>query len=164
MRGQVNKPISLSQREGAAPETTNSLPHSQLTQHGPDEIVQKLHDWCFSLPGVVNDPSGISVPGARALVMDDSVEANSAAFMVGREFAHIHPQPDNGSMHVNLTPADASEVVKSGWGEDHYLVTLGQYPPGLIMLFSPRDEEELETIQSIVKRAYEFTTGALLDT
>lgn len=159
----MNEPISLSQRRGAAPETTNRLPHSQLTQHGPDEIVQKLHDWCFGLAGVANEPSGISVPGARALVMDDSVEANSGAFMVGREFAHIHPQPDNGSMHVKVLPADASEVVKKGWGEDHYLVTQGQYPPGLVMLFSPRDEEELETIQSIVMRAYEFATCALRD-
>lgn len=159
----MNASISLSPRQGAAPKTTDRLPHSQLTQHGPDEIIQKLHDWCFSLAGVVNEPSGISVPGTRALIMDGSVEANSEAFMVGREFAHIHPQPDNGSMHVKLLPADASEVVKKGWGEDHYLVTQGHYPPGLVMLFSPRDEEELETIQSIVKRAYEFATGAVLD-
>ena len=159
----MNEPISLSQRRGAAPETTNGLPHSQLTQHGPDEIVQKLHDWCFRLPGVVNEPSGISVPGARALVIDDDVEADSEAFMIGREFAHIHPQPDNGSMHVKLPPADASELVSKGWGEDHYLVTQGQYPPGLVMLFSPRNEEELETILSILKRAYEFATSTVLD-
>ncbi|MEO0444865.1 MAG: luciferase family protein [Verrucomicrobiota bacterium] len=159
----MNEPISLPQRQGVAPETTDKLPHSQLTQHGPDEIVQQLHDWCFSLSGVVNKPSGISVPGARALVIDDSAEANLRAFMVGREFAHIHPKPDNGSMHVKLPPADASEVVKKGWGEDHYLVTQGHYPPGLVMLFSPRNEEELEAIQSILKRVHEFATGALLD-
>lgn len=151
--------LSLTPRHGQKPETTNHLPHSQLTQHGPDHVIDKLHKWCFLLPSVVNEPSGISVPGARALVMHDSVKCNHEAFMVGREFAHIHPHPDNGSMHVKLPQEDALEVTEKGWGEDHYLVTQGQYPVGLVMVFSPRDDEELEIVKSIVRKSYEYATG-----
>ena len=152
--------IKLVHRSGRPPETTNSLPHSQVTQHGPDEVIQKLHDWCFALPSVANEHSGISVPGARALVLHDGTACNHEAFMIGSEFAHIHPHPDNGSMHVKLDSVDAKAVVDAGWGEDHYLVTQGHYPPGLIMVFSPRDDAELETVKSIVARSYAFATGA----
>ena len=151
--------LTLNPRSGPAPHTSNSLPHSQVTQHGPDEVVQKLHDWCFALPSVANEHSGISVPGARALVLYEGTECNHDAFMIGREFAHIHPHPDNGSMHVKLAAEDAKAVVDAGWGEDHYLVTQGHYPPGLIMVFSPRDDDELESVQQIVARSYEFATG-----
>ncbi|MBB6429913.1 hypothetical protein [Algisphaera agarilytica] len=68
--------FSLKPRSGPSPETTSSLPHSQLTQHGPQGVIDELHEWCFSLPHVDNEPSGISVPGSRALVMHEDVECN----------------------------------------------------------------------------------------
>ncbi len=154
--------LNLPKRSGPKPDTTSRLPHSQLTQHGPDHIIDMLHDWCFSLPSVDNQESGISVPGARALVLHDGTDCNHDAFMVGREFAHIHPHPDNGSMHVKLAADDAHEIIKAGWGESHYLVTQGHYPMGLVMVFSPRDEAELETVKKIVSRSYEYATGTSL--
>ncbi|MEM9529944.1 MAG: hypothetical protein AAGA23_03435 [Pseudomonadota bacterium] len=148
--------LNLKHRPGSRPKTTNQLPHSQLDQHGPDSVIDKLHDWAFSLSGVENRSSRISVPGARALVMHASIECNQDAFMIDREFAHIHPHPDSGSMHVMLDPEDASEVADKGWGEDHYLVTAGRLPKGLVMVFSPRDDVELDTIKQIVRRSYNY--------
>ena len=155
-------PLALPQRQGAKPDTTSQLPHSQLNQHGPDEVIDQLHAWCFALPEVNNEPSGISVPGSRALVLHEATACNHDAFMIGREFAHIHPHPDNGSMHVKLTADDAQAVIDSGWGESHYLVTQGHYPMGLVMVFSPRDEAELECVKRIVERSYEYATGSTL--
>ncbi|MEM1073775.1 MAG: hypothetical protein AAGI36_04945 [Pseudomonadota bacterium] len=151
--------MNLDLRRGPRPETTSELPHSQLTQHGPDEVIQKLHQWCFSLPDVENERSGISVPGSRALVLHESADCNQNAFMIGREFAHIHPHPDSGSMHLKLAAEDARAVADAGWGEDHYLVTQGHYPTGLVMVFSPRDDTELEVVKEIVARSYKFATG-----
>ena len=151
--------LSLTSRNGRRPRTTSRLPHSQLDQHGPDEVIDKLHEFCFSFPGVKNEHSTISVPGARAMVMHEAHECNHDAFMIGREFAHIHPHPDNGSMHLQLPKADAIEVIRKGWGEDHYLVTLGQLPKGLVMVFSPRDVDELEVVKKIVTRSYAYATN-----
>lgn len=156
--------MNLPRRRGPKPETTNSLPHSQVTQHGPDAVIEKLHAWCFSLPNVDEADSGISVPGSRALVLHDGVDCNQDAFMVGREFAHIHPHPDNGSMHLQISAEDAAEVVATGWGESHYLVTQGRLPMGLVMVFSPRDDSELEVVKTIIGRSYAFATGASLPT
>ena len=152
--------LNLPQRSGPKPDTTSSLPHSQLNQHGPDDIVAKLHDWCFALPNINNEASGISVPGSRALVLHDGVECNHEAFMIGREFAHIHPHPDSGSMHLQLAAQDAQAVIETGWGESHYLVTQGKWPMGLVMVFSPRDDAELETVKTIVQRSYNYATEA----
>ena len=107
-------PLSLPIRHGPAPDILRRLPHSQLTQHGPDNIVDALHTWCFALPHVKNEDSGISVPGSRALILSNAVPGNEAAFMIGREFAHIHPKPDNGSMHLVLPVEDVDEVKRSG--------------------------------------------------
>ena len=156
--------LDLPVRQGPKPDTTQKIPHSQLTQHGSDEVVEKLREWCFSLPSVNNEHSGISVPGARALVLRDGCNCNHEAFMVGREFAHIHPHPDSGSMHVKLTAEDAKDVVDAGWGEDHFLVAMGRYPPGLVMVFSPRDDDELDAVKKIVTRSYEFATEKDLPT
>ncbi|MEL7025766.1 MAG: luciferase family protein [Pseudomonadota bacterium] len=155
----MTEALTLPSRSGPPPQTTSSLPHSQLTQHGSDAVIDQLHEWCFSLPDVANAPSGISVPGSRAMVLHDHTDCNHDAFMVGREFAHIHPHPDNGSLHVKLPADEARAVTDAGWGEDHYLVTQGHYPPGLIMVFSPRDEAELEVVKTIVTRSYVFATG-----
>lgn len=155
----MHQGLSLPKRRGPKPDTTSSLPHSQLTQHGPDPIIDQLHDWCFSLPSVDNQTSGISVPGSRALVLHDGTSCNHDAFMIGREFAHIHPHPDNGSMHAMLPKEDALAVIETGWGESHYLVTQGQLPIGLVLIFSPRDEAELETVKTIINRSYAYATG-----
>ncbi|WP_420334164.1 phospholipase [Roseibium sp.] len=154
----MNTEENWPRRSGPKPETTRQIPHSQLTQHGPDAVIERLHDWCFALPDVKNEHIGISVPGARALVLHEECDCNPDAFMVGREFAHIHPHPDNGSMHVKLSAEDARDIIAAGWGEDHFLVTLGHYPPGLIMVFSPRDDAELKVVKRIVARSHAFAT------
>lgn len=148
--------MTLPTRSGPSPMTTRSIPHAQLDQHGPDEVIDKLHEWAFSLPRVQNEHSAISVPGARALVMHNSCQCNHHAFMAGREFAHIHPHPDNGSMHVMLSPNDTEEIIKKGWGEDHFLVTLGHFRKGLVMIYSPRNKDELEVAKAILMRSYNF--------
>jgi hypothetical protein len=55
--------------------------------------------------------SVISVPGARALWLDYSLHAGPPeAFLIGREFAHLHPGADH-SLHAMLPPDHAE-----GWG------------------------------------------------
>lgn len=59
---------SLPTRDGNRPNTTNTNPHTQLTQQ-PEDIshVQALMDWAFTLGHIERKPSAISVPGAIAM-------------------------------------------------------------------------------------------------
>ena len=150
----------LIQRTGPRPETFKGMPHAQVGVHPDPEVNQELHRRAFSLPGVQERPSVISVPGARALWLDDDVEvAHPEAILRGREFAHIHP---DGSLHVALSPDRARTAIEAGWAEPHPLsAPLGL--PGLVMLYTPRTLEELDAIFDLVVDSYNYVTGRSLD-
>jgi Family of unknown function (DUF5519) len=143
---------SLPRRRGVRPATTPSNPHTQLDQNPDPAVVDRLAARLFSLPGVVERPSAISVPGARALWLTEGEHA-SRAFMVGREFAHIHPLPD-GSLHASLPAERAAEAIEAGWAEPHPLAHM--LHPGLVMLYAPRDDAEVDVVAGLVADALEL--------
>jgi hypothetical protein len=105
-----------------------------------------------SLPGVTVGKSLVSVPGARAFHLDEALARGPAgAFQRGREFAHLHPAHD-GSLHMTLPPSLYEEVLANGWGEPHPV-------SGTMMVWGPRNEEELEVIWSLVRASYAYATG-----
>jgi hypothetical protein len=84
--------------------------------------------------------------------------ANEDAMIVGREFAHIHANPGAGSLHLRLSETDASAVIDAGWGVWHPFALEGSMP-GLIMVFAPRDTDDLEVIRLIVGASVEYAGG-----
>src|SRR5687767_2900801 len=100
---------SFTRRSGARPQTHKGLPHQQLDQQPPDDMIRvQLAEQLADLEGVAEAPSGISVLGARALVLQDATAGPPQAFMIGREFAHLHPSPDQ-SLHITLPERRAQE-------------------------------------------------------
>jgi hypothetical protein len=62
-------PVSLPSRVGDRPRTTPTNPHTQLNQQPVNpRWIDELAHHAFALPGVIDQPSRISVRGARALV------------------------------------------------------------------------------------------------
>jgi len=147
-------------RKGDKPATTASNPHMQLDQQPDDQtIIKELMDWAFALPYINKEHSKISVPGAQAMCLPaDKACTGCNAFMVGTEFAHFHPLPDS-SMHIGLPEDDVQIVVGKGWGELHPVISKGWLPPNFIMLFAPRNGEELEVAKKILFQSYEFAIG-----
>ena len=82
--------------------------------------------------------------------------------MRGNEFAHIHP-PDDGSMHMMLPPEAVPELVARGWAEIHPLVPVGRMPPSLVMVFGPRDDEELDIVLGLIDASYRYARGIGID-
>lgn len=151
--------LTLIDREGEKPETRYSMPHQQTSQNATEELVNKLANWAFALDGVYEQPSQISLPGARALWLEEDVEVvNREALLIGREFAHFHPMPD-GSIHLMLSLDDAKELVDKGWGEYHPMVADGRIPAHLVMVFGPRNDDEVEVIKTIILASYHFAIG-----
>ncbi|HAS42225.1 MAG TPA: hypothetical protein DCS93_17240 [Microscillaceae bacterium] len=147
-------------RDGSRPETTNTNPHTQLTQQPKDTSYTKdLMDWAFTLHHIERQPSAVSVPGAIAMCMDDAHTCdNCNAFMVGTEFAHFHPHPDY-SLHLGLPKADAEIMIDKGWGEWHPLIKRGFLPPNIVMMYAPRNQEELKVAKFILGRSYAYAKG-----
>jgi hypothetical protein len=135
------------------------MPHQQLDQIAPPELQQELFERCRSLAGVVVGRSHVSVPGARALHLEPELAGGvPEAFMRGTEFAHLHPAYD-GSLHLALPAEAAAAVIAAGWGEAHPLVEQGVMPATQLMVYGPRDPEELEIVWRIVEESYAFARG-----
>jgi hypothetical protein len=148
-------------RAGPRPRTTPTNPHTQLDQQPADSRwIKELARRVFELPGVVEEPSRISVPGARALVLGpDEPAGPPEAFLIGREFAHLHPAPDH-SLHAMLPAETVTEAVAAGWAEPHPVARMGLIAPTAVMLYAPRDREELDVIERLVRASHEFARPA----
>jgi hypothetical protein len=117
-----------------------------------DAILIEALTW----PSVLGGPSVISVDGARALTLDDRARGGGAeAFMVGREFCHVHAQGDF-SLHAALPVPLAEAAERAGWAEPHFLVHTGQAPPTVVMIYAPRDDLERDVVLRLVRASYEF--------
>lgn len=150
--------IDLPERAGPAPTTTqpssdDPFPHQQTDQNAPTELQEALFDRARRLPGITVGDSLISVPGARAFHLNAEVaEGPPEAFQRRTEFAHLHPAHD-GSLHLTLPPAIYGAVLDAGWGVPHPV-------SGTMMVFGPRDTDELEVVWEILQASYRYATDS----
>lgn len=104
----------------------------------------------------------VSLPDSLALYLDGDASIPCARPFIGKEWAHVHGVTD-GSLHLGLSEADASAVIAAGWGERHLLAgkTFGSMnvPAGLVMVYGPRNEEEIEIVIEILKASYNWARG-----
>lgn len=153
----MQKRFQLPQRPGARPETShpsrdNPTPHAQVSQNAPPPLQDSLFERVRSLPGVTVGKSLVSVPGARAFHLEESLARGpDQAFQKDREFAHLHP-PQDGSLHLTLPPEIYQEVLDKDWGEPHPI-------SGTMMIWGPRDEAELDIIWKLLQASYGYATG-----
>ena len=144
-------------RDGARPLASTELPHSQLDQQpGDSRHVDAILAEALTWRSVLGQPSAIAVEGARALALDSSAAGGPAeAFLVGREFCHVHAKGDF-SLHATLPLPLAVAAERAGWAEPHYLVQTGQAPATIVMLYAPRDDLERDVVLRLVRASYEF--------
>ena len=131
------------------------MPHTQIGVTLVAEVNAELFRRAFSLPGVQNRPTIISVPGARGLWLDESVtHVRPGVILAGREFTHIHP---DWSMHLTLPPDRVREAIEAGWAEPHPIARqMGL--EGMVLVYTPRTFGELEVLWSLVLDAYCYVT------
>ena len=155
MEPAANGHSPLPRRVGPRPPTMQGMPHTQIGVRPVPEVNAELFRRCFSLPGVVNRPTIVSVPGARALWLDDSVtHIRPGLIVAGREFTHIHP---DGSMHLTLPPERARAAIDAGWAEPHPIARqMGL--EGMVLVYTPRTFDELEVLWNLVLDAYCYVT------
>jgi len=152
----------LPQRPGHRPKVSWTIPQQQESDNSPSEIQEQLFGRVAALPGVSTRDSAISVPGARGFVVEPGQGAPLDAFLVPQagEFAHLHPGHD-GSLHLALPPALAADAITNGWAVAHPLAGI-RLARGMVLVYGPRDPDELDVVASIVETSYAFATGTLI--
>lgn len=151
----MNASLTLERRAGARPATRRGIPHQQLDQTPSTRVYRDLVERFLAVADTTHGPSLVSVPGARALFLRPELPCNCAAFMRGREFAHVHP-PVDGSCHMVLSEADFNIVLEAGWGEPHPLVLSGTIPRTTLMVYAPRTAAEVELVLGIAQASRRY--------
>ncbi len=150
----------LPERSEPRTQTSGTVPHVQLNVEPVSAVNDELFRLAFSLPGVEDRPTIVSLPGARGMWLGDDIPlAHPEAIVSGREFAHIHP---DGSLHAPLPYERALEVAEKGWGERHPWADERDGWDGLVMLFTPQSMAELEIIFQLIVESYNHVTGQTL--
>jgi hypothetical protein len=151
--------VGLPERLGERPKTTKSMPHQQISDTISKDIYDRLTSMIFSLPNIKEELSIVSVEGSRALWVDENVQNTRREILIeGVEFAHVHPIYD-GSLHVLLPSSWAREVVEKKWGEYHPLYAIGYFTNPFVMVYAPRNLDELIIVYEIVLISYLYAIG-----
>jgi phospholipase/carboxylesterase len=137
-----------------------TIPQQQTTDNSPPELQEKLFARLSALADVDTGQSAISVPGARGFVLTRThTTGPEQAFLVPqvREFAHLHPGHD-GSLHIALPVGLAADAIRHGWAVAHPLAGI-RLTPGMVLVYGPRDERELDIVTAIVSTSHAWATG-----
>jgi phospholipase/carboxylesterase len=145
-------------RRGSRPEVTAHIPQSQRSDNATAALQERLFARLAALAGVSTGQSAISVPGARGFFVGAPQGPGDAfLFQSAGEFAHLHPA-DDGSLHLALPPALAADAITRGWAVAHPLAGI-RLTPGMVLVYGPRDDQELETVAGIVTTAHAWASG-----
>ena len=149
--------FALPERSGPQTQTTGSVPHIQIGVNPVQAVNDELYRRAFTLPGVEDRSTTISLPGARGMWLSDNMElARPEVIVNGREFAHFHP---DGSLHASLPFERALELTERGWGERHPWADEREGWDGFVMLYTPITMEELEITFQLIVESYNHVTG-----
>lgn len=102
-------------------------------------------------------PDGPAYAAVRAPI----AEGGGFAWFANRGVAHVPPGHD-GSLHLAPPLALATDVLAKGWGVAHPLAGV-RLTPGMVMLFGPRDGDELETVVGVVATSHTWASGRLAE-
>jgi hypothetical protein len=155
---------ALPLRPGPRPRTTPHAPHSHIDQLPPEAeraaMSAALVAEIAGLPHVRKGASLRAPPGTIGFHIDAAQAcACERAFLLGLEFAHVHVK-DDGSLHAILPEPLRSDAIAKGWAEPHPLAGQPTVSPDTIMLYAPRNADEVATIAALVRCSWENASRA----
>jgi hypothetical protein len=158
------KPQRVPDRMGRRPGITRwTLPQRQFLEKITPGASAALHDLMREFASTAPYSKYIETrpskteggTGPAIYVKPDVKTINPVAHKIFYEVAHVHPAEN--SLHVYVSPVDAKLVMKRGWGQRFPVTWLA--PPSWIMVYAPRNEDEVEIVREIVRAAVCHAVG-----
>ena len=153
----------LPARKGPRPQTLRGPLHIQCNGHGDRKYIDQLVSGVLSWPQVEALPDSTTPPTAIPIRFEESAATlDSAPFINGREFARILLGAP--TIYLALPLVYAHWAIVKGWAEPHYLSSFGLLPAGSLVVYTPRDREELSVCYILFQAAYDsaFATKSRL--
>ena len=139
------------------------VPHRQLDQlpgaPTTQRIVATFDDLVNRRPDLLRYELSFFEKRNQAVFLRDPVSGHADAKASHGEIAHVHPS--DGSMHMIFGAGDARVVMEAGWGECHPLAGRLNLPDTYILVYPPRDANEMEMTRQLLEAAVSHM--ALLD-
>jgi hypothetical protein len=147
---------SLPNRRGKRPVTIRGPLHVQCGNHGDDRELHHLVDEVIAWPDIEAGPLPVGSAGLVSLKVGEEVAtADPSAFITGREFGRVlFGAP---TIYLTLPLSWAHWAIIRGWAEPHFSSSFGLLPPGVMVVYTPRDEDEAAVCRSLFRVSYNFS-------
>jgi hypothetical protein len=144
---------SLPARKGPRPQTIRGPLHIQCNGHGDSIYVSQLVDEVLTWPHIETAPSSVRHLDTILIRLFEIATTNEpSAFTTAREFARVlFGAP---TIYLALPLVCAHWAIVRGWAEPHYLTSFGLMPAGTVVVYTPRDEQELEVCYFLFSESY----------
>ncbi|KAL4866464.1 hypothetical protein BDV12DRAFT_133362 [Aspergillus spectabilis] len=172
-------------RLGSRPTVAGIAPQRQLTQKASpamyDALATEIHRLALSHPktlytatscfekhstGIFYHLPSTSTPtplSTSTKAPQTPTTTHNHRITCNGEVCHSHPS--DGSLHLTLHPADVKVILERGWGQRHPLARDSWWwvtkivPTGFVMIYAPRNEEEVKVVGEIIRAAGGWVSG-----
>ncbi|SRR5260370_915427 len=147
---------SLPNRQGKRPITIRGPLHVQCGDNFDDRKLRHLVKEVIAWPRVEAGPLPVSSAELVSLqVAQDVATDDPSVFITGREFGRVlFGAP---TIYLTLPLSFAHWAIVRGWAEPHFSVSFGLVPPGVMVVYTPRDEHEVAVCRSLFWVSYNFS-------
>ena len=152
-------------RKGSIPDTPDGIPHQQHNQNAPVAMQEALREAVAALPGIEFEPTPFSLSGSVGWRLEKKFAHGPAGAFIRQslEFAHQHV-PSDGSMHLLLPKNFAIVALEKNWGVVHpFSESISGEHSEYVMIFGPRNDDELKTVWIIAQISYYQARGFAMD-
>jgi hypothetical protein len=157
----VDRPTlhGLPVRKGSRPATLRGPLHIQCSGHGERKYLCQLVKDVLTWPHIENAPFAIKSTSVIPIRFEEGVVTlGSISLISEREFARVFLGAP--TIYLALPLVFAHWAIVRGWAEPHYLGSFGLMPPGTVVLYTPKDREELSVCYSLFHAAYQAAFAA----
>jgi hypothetical protein len=146
---------ALPARKGSRPKTLIGPLHIQCNGHGDPKYLKQLVDDVLTWPHIESTPSSMSHSDTIPIRLEEvATTSDSSAFIGPREFVRVILGAP--TIYLALPLVSAHWAIVRGWAEPHYLRSFGLMPAGAVLVYIPKDREELSVCYSLFAEAYHF--------
>jgi hypothetical protein len=150
---------SLPIRKGKRPITIRGHLHVQCSDNNDARLLRELVEEVSAWPGIEARPSPVGSGELVSLQIDECLASDdSSNFIIGKEFARVlFGAP---SIYLTLPLSCAHWAIVRGWAEPHFSGSFGLMPPGVMVVYTPRDENEKAVCRSLFLTSYNCALAA----
>jgi hypothetical protein len=147
---------SLPNRRGKRPITIRGPLHVQCGDHGDDQELRHLVDEVMAWPHVEAGALPVGSSDLVSLQVGEEVATDDpSVFITGREFGRV--MFGAPTIYLTLPLSCAHWTIIRGWAEPHFSSAFGLVPPGVMVVYTPRDEREVVVCRSLFWVSYNFS-------